>query len=119
MGGGDAIAQANNSGVDAGTDSSVTINILCLSGSKFSLQVNLDSTVEFFKSILVQHTNILAEQQRLIYQGRILNDKQTLERYGTLIIGFFCFYFFMWEMINCWCLDNIFGNFDLNLIAKQ
>ncbi|KAK4360489.1 hypothetical protein RND71_019441 [Anisodus tanguticus] len=51
-------------------------------GSKFSVQVSLDSTVGSFKSILSQPSDIPAEQQRLIYKGRILKDDQTLKSYG-------------------------------------
>ncbi|MCD7459520.1 hypothetical protein HAX54_041166 [Datura stramonium] len=93
-GGGDGSATArdvgdsnkeNITGARAGTGSvggGVTINIRCSSGSKFSIQVSLDSTVGSFKSILAQQANIPAEQQRLIYKGRILKDEQTLESYG-------------------------------------
>ncbi|KAJ8549211.1 hypothetical protein K7X08_032918 [Anisodus acutangulus] len=80
MGGGDASATARGDGAGAGEG--VTINIRCSSGSKFSVQVRLDSTVTSFKSKLAQHANIAVEQQRLIYKGRILKDEQTLEGYG-------------------------------------
>ncbi|CAN4116721.1 unnamed protein product [Withania somnifera] len=83
--GGDSTAPASDvSGTDSdtGAGSGVMINIRCSSGSKFAVKVNLDSTVGSFKSILVKHANIPAEQQRLIYKGRILKDEQTLESYG-------------------------------------
>ncbi|XP_055828365.1 ubiquitin domain-containing protein DSK2b-like [Solanum dulcamara] len=89
MDGGDASAPARDGGdsnkvnnTGAGAGGGVTINIRCSSGSKFSVQVSLDSTVGSFKSILAQQANIPAEQQRLIYKGRILKDEQTLESYG-------------------------------------
>ncbi|KAH0687933.1 hypothetical protein KY290_019594 [Solanum tuberosum] len=91
MGGGDASVPAgdggdsnkvSNTGAGAGAGGGVTINIRCSSGTKFSVQVSLDSTVGSFKSILAQQANIPAEQQRLIYKGRILKDEQTLESYG-------------------------------------
>nr|XP_016475862.1 PREDICTED: ubiquitin domain-containing protein DSK2b-like isoform X3 [Nicotiana tabacum] len=83
MVGGDSNKE-NNTGAGAGAvaGEGVTINVRCSNGSKFSVKVNLDSTVGSFKSILVQHANIPAENQRLIYKGRILKDEQTLESYG-------------------------------------
>ncbi|KVI03001.1 Heat shock chaperonin-binding [Cynara cardunculus var. scolymus] len=60
----------------------VTVNIRCSSGTKFSVQVSLESSVESFKSVLAQNCDIPAEQQRLIYKGRILKDDQTLKSYG-------------------------------------
>ncbi|KAJ8550150.1 hypothetical protein K7X08_033857 [Anisodus acutangulus] len=66
----------------AGGGETVTINVRCSNGSKFSVQVSLDSTVGSFKSILSQPSDIPAEQQRLIYKGRILKDDQTLKSYG-------------------------------------
>ncbi|CAN4109784.1 unnamed protein product [Withania somnifera] len=78
---GDATAPVTDVAV-SGTGKGVTINIRCSSGSKFAVQINLDSSVGSFKSILVELANIPAEQQRLIYKGRILKDEQTLESYG-------------------------------------
>lgn len=60
------------------------INIRCSNGSKFSVRASLDSTVGDFKAILAQNCDIPAEQQRLIYKGRILKDDQTLTSYGTV-----------------------------------
>ncbi|KGN43362.2 ubiquitin domain-containing protein DSK2a isoform X1 [Cucumis sativus] len=61
---------------------SVAVNIRCSNGSKFSVTTSLDSTVATFKSILAQNCDIPADQQRLIYKGRILKDDQTLVSYG-------------------------------------
>ncbi|KAG6589049.1 Ubiquitin domain-containing protein DSK2b [Cucurbita argyrosperma subsp. argyrosperma] len=60
----------------------VSVNIRCSNGSKFSVTTSLDSTVGTFKSILAQNCDIPADQQRLIYKGRILKDDQTLVSYG-------------------------------------
>ncbi|XP_075105573.1 ubiquitin domain-containing protein DSK2b isoform X2 [Nicotiana tabacum] len=86
MGGGDTTTTTvkdevaeNNAG---GGGETVTINVRCSNGSKFSVQVSLDSTVGSFKSVLSQPSDIPAEQQRLIYKGRILKDDQTLTSYG-------------------------------------
>ncbi|KAE8693443.1 hypothetical protein F3Y22_tig00110812pilonHSYRG00100 [Hibiscus syriacus] len=65
---------------DAGD--AVAVNIICSSASKFSVQVNLDSTVLSFKAILARNRDIPADQQCLIYKGRILKDDQTLQSYG-------------------------------------
>ncbi|PIN17228.1 Ubiquitin-like protein [Handroanthus impetiginosus] len=80
MGGGDMA----NEGVDSNNDvgEQVTVNIRCSNGSKFAVQVGLNSTVELFKSILAQKCEIPSQEQRLIYKGRILKDDQTLRSYG-------------------------------------
>ncbi|XP_052196713.1 ubiquitin domain-containing protein DSK2b-like isoform X2 [Diospyros lotus] len=77
-GGGAVEAGESNNPVGGG----VTIHIRCSNGSKFSVQISLDSTVGSFKSVLAHNCDIPAEQQRLIYKGRILKDDQTLESYG-------------------------------------
>ncbi|KAL3345843.1 hypothetical protein AABB24_024669 [Solanum stoloniferum] len=84
MGGGDASAAAakEDNENNATGDQTVTINVRCSNGSKFTVQVALDSSVGSFKSTLAQHSDIPAEQQRLIYKGRILKDEQTLTSYG-------------------------------------
>lgn len=60
----------------------VSVNIRCSNGSKFSVKTTLDSDVGAFKSLVAQNCDVPAEQQRLIYKGRILKDDQTLESYG-------------------------------------
>ncbi|KAL2234861.1 ubiquitin domain-containing protein DSK2b isoform X1 [Sesamum indicum] len=77
MGGGDA----GNDGGDSSNEEE-TVNIRCSYGSEFAVQVKLDSTVEFFKSIVAQKCEIPPQRQRLIYKGRILKDDQTLQSYG-------------------------------------
>ncbi|XP_059437361.1 ubiquitin domain-containing protein DSK2b-like isoform X2 [Corylus avellana] len=71
---------------EEGTESSgregVTVNVRCSNGSKFSVQIGLDSTVGSFKDALAQKCDIPSDQQRLIYKGRILKDDQTLQSYG-------------------------------------
>ncbi|XP_038724304.1 ubiquitin domain-containing protein DSK2a-like [Tripterygium wilfordii] len=65
-----------------GEEEGVTINIRCSNGSKFTVRTTLESTVGAFKVLLAQNCDIPAEQQRLIYKGRILKDDQTLESFG-------------------------------------
>ncbi|XP_031269232.1 ubiquitin domain-containing protein DSK2b-like isoform X2 [Pistacia vera] len=60
----------------------VKVNIRCSNGSKFSVDIDLESTVESFKTALSEKCEIPPEQQRLIYKGRILKDDQTLKSYG-------------------------------------
>lgn len=67
--------------VAAGGDE-VSVNIRCSNGSKFSVRVSLDLTVGAFKALVAQNCDVGADQQRLIYKGRILKDDQTLESYG-------------------------------------
>lgn len=63
----------------------VVINIRCSNGSKFTVRTSLGSAVSAFKAVLAQNCDVPADQQRLIYKGRILKDDQTLESYGTCI----------------------------------
>ncbi|XP_059449361.1 ubiquitin domain-containing protein DSK2b-like isoform X3 [Corylus avellana] len=60
----------------------VVINIRCSNGSKFTVRTSLGSAVSAFKVVLAQSCDVPADQQRLIYKGRILKDDQTLESYG-------------------------------------
>ncbi|KAH6768680.1 ubiquitin family protein [Perilla frutescens var. frutescens] len=61
----------------------VNVHIRCSNGSKFSVKTTLESTVAEFKGVLAQNCDVPAEQQRLIYKGRILKDDQTLVSYGV------------------------------------
>uniref|UniRef100_A0A5B6ZV09 Putative ubiquitin domain-containing protein DSK2b-like n=1 Tax=Davidia involucrata TaxID=16924 RepID=A0A5B6ZV09_DAVIN len=78
MGGDGATVDASESNAGGG----VTIHVRCSNGSKFSVQISIDSTIGSFKSVLAQNCDIPADRQRLIYKGRILKDDQTLESYG-------------------------------------
>ncbi|KAK3008456.1 hypothetical protein RJ639_013285 [Escallonia herrerae] len=84
--GGDGGGKAEASESEAaggGGGGGVNVNVRCSNNTKFSVQVTLDSTVGSFKSIVARSCDIPAEQQRLIYKGRILKDDQTLESYGN------------------------------------
>ncbi|CAN8327738.1 unnamed protein product [Cochlearia groenlandica] len=65
-----------------GGGEAVAVNVRCSNGSKFSVSTSLDSTVESFKALVAQNCDVPANQQRLIYKGRILKDDQTLLSYG-------------------------------------
>ncbi|OAY57643.1 ubiquitin domain-containing protein DSK2a [Manihot esculenta] len=75
-GAGDEVSESNGGGNE------VTVNIRCSNGSKFSVGISLSSTVEAFKAVLAGKCDVPADQQRLIYKGRILKDDQTLHSYG-------------------------------------
>ena len=59
-----------------------TVHIRCTNGSKFSVQARLSITVAAFKTLLVHGSGVSADQQRLIYKGRVLKDDSSLESYG-------------------------------------
>ena len=69
----------------------VNINIRCSNGSKFVVKISLESTVAAFKEAVAHSCDIPADQQRLIYKGRILKDDQTLQSYGILDLAFVFF----------------------------
>eukprot|EP00250_Pteridium_aquilinum_P034557 c7749_g1_i1 orf=202-1839(+) len=60
-----------------------TVHIRCTSGSKFCVEASLDTTIAAFKPLLVEGSGVAADQQRLIYKGRVLKDDSTLESYGV------------------------------------
>lgn len=73
---------AAESSVGVGGGEEVALNIRCSNGNKFSVRLNLESTVETFKGVIAQNCDIPADQQRLIYKGRILKNEETLASYG-------------------------------------
>eukprot|EP00252_Welwitschia_mirabilis_P021566 TRINITY_DN555_c0_g1_i5.p1 TRINITY_DN555_c0_g1~~TRINITY_DN555_c0_g1_i5.p1 ORF type:complete len:548 (+),score=127.59 TRINITY_DN555_c0_g1_i5:157-1800(+) len=85
MGGGDGDQEACASAATITMEGNgVTIQVRCTNGSKLSVGADLEWTVGAFKAVLVQKCDIPAEQQRLIYKGRILKDENTLKSYGLL-----------------------------------
>ncbi|MFS7900348.1 putative Ubiquitin-like domain, ubiquilin, Ubiquitin-like domain superfamily [Helianthus anomalus] len=82
MGGGNGTGDGVESNTIEDTDT-VTVNIRCSNGTKFTVQASLESSVESFKSAVEQKCDIPAAQQRLIYKGRILKDDQTLKSYDS------------------------------------
>ncbi|KAH1151110.1 hypothetical protein GLYMA_16G118400v4 [Glycine max] len=71
-----------DSAIEESEGVNVNINVRCSNGFKFSVQIAVDSTVSSFKDVVARNCDIPAEQQRLIYKGRILKDDQTLRSYG-------------------------------------
>lgn len=79
-------------GVDA-SGGSVTVHVRCSNGNKFSLAVDLTSTVRDLKMMLVERSEIPADQQRLIYKGRVLKDESSLDSYGAFSFWSLCYWF--------------------------
>jgi ubiquilin len=77
-----AMGEEAEGGVDA-SGGSVTVHVRCSNGNKFSLSVDLTSTVRDLKMMLVERSEIPADQQRLIYKGRVLKDESSLDSYGA------------------------------------
>ncbi|KAM9986570.1 hypothetical protein ACTFIY_010975 [Dictyostelium cf. discoideum] len=57
----------------------VKINIKSSTDNKFDVDVELGITVADFKKVIATKCSIPADQQRIIYSGRILKDHQTLD----------------------------------------
>lgn len=102
--GGEGDSNQSLTGVDGGEGGgggAVAVNVRCSNGTKFSVTTSLDSTVEAFKELVAQNSDVAANQQRLIYKGRILKDDQSLLSYGNffhlfLILRFPDFCFVLW-----------------------
>uniref|UniRef100_A0A1J3I020 Ubiquitin domain-containing protein DSK2b n=1 Tax=Noccaea caerulescens TaxID=107243 RepID=A0A1J3I020_NOCCA len=81
--GGEGDSSQTPTAVDGGEGGgAVAVNVRCSNGTKFSVTTSLDSTVEAFKELVAQNSDVPANQQRLIYKGRILKDDQSLLSYG-------------------------------------
>jgi hypothetical protein len=59
----------------------ITITIKCSNAEKAEVETESSATVAEFKSLVAAKLSIPAENQRLIYKGRILKDESTLEQY--------------------------------------
>jgi ubiquilin len=86
MGGeGDHLQQHEGSEEASGVgnaSAATVIHIRCTNGSKFSVETDLEAKVGVFKVLLAEKCDIPADQQRLIYKGRILKDDNSLHSYG-------------------------------------
>ncbi|BBM99682.1 ubiquilin [Marchantia polymorpha subsp. ruderalis] len=82
--------EPDGAGATAGGEASVggaaegpkTVHVRCSNGNKFSLEVDLSITVRALKVMLAERSEIPADQQRLIYKGRVLKDDNSLDSYG-------------------------------------
>lgn len=60
----------------------ISLNIKCSNEQKLSVSIDTSSTVQQLKSEIAKHlTDTPAEQQRLIYSGKVLKDNEVLETY--------------------------------------
>lgn len=60
------------------------LKVRCTTGDTFTVEVEPSDTVITLKQRCATPANVAADQQRLIFKGRILKDEQTLESYGTI-----------------------------------
>ncbi|EFJ13793.1 hypothetical protein SELMODRAFT_268972 [Selaginella moellendorffii] len=72
---------AEEASTTAAPSAAATVHIRCSNGTKFSVTVDLKSTVRGLKSLLVERSEVPADQQRLIYKGRVLKDENSLDSY--------------------------------------
>jgi len=72
-----------SSSAESAADNQITINIKAPSDSKLSLSISLSKTVWDLKKLISESTNpkVEAENQRLIYSGRVLKDESLLSEY--------------------------------------
>lgn len=70
-------------GAEASANSgNAVVHVRCSNGNKFTVEVDLGATVLALKGLLVERSEIPADQQRLIYKGRVLKDDHLLNSYG-------------------------------------
>jgi hypothetical protein len=60
----------------------INVVVKTSSGAKYDISTEKDITVEEFKKLLEQQSQIPAEQQRLIYSGHVLRNEQKLSDFG-------------------------------------
>jgi ubiquilin len=66
----------------------INITVKTASGSKYEIQVETTVTIGELKKLLEEKSQVAAEQQRLIYSGKVLRDELTLEDYCNNLIHF-------------------------------
>jgi len=60
----------------------VTVHIKTASGAKHTVNVNLSGTVADLRKAIEEASTVPAEQQRLIYKGKVLRDAMSLSDVG-------------------------------------
>ncbi|GJS38679.1 ubiquitin domain-containing protein DSK2b-like protein [Tanacetum coccineum] len=60
----------------------IMIEIICSNGDMFSVRSSVGSKVVDFKELLAEIYYVPANEQRLIYRGKTLEDDRTLDSYG-------------------------------------
>lgn len=66
------------------TPKTITVNVKTTSGTKYSVVIAEDATIEQLKQELSPQCGLAPEEQRLIYSGHILRNEQTLKNLSTL-----------------------------------
>lgn len=62
---------------------SITVNVKCSNADKYQVETTTSATVAEFKIALAAVSSVAAENQRLIYKGRVLKDDLALDFYGV------------------------------------
>lgn len=63
------------------TMSTINVNVKSSSDKKFVITIETTKTVLDLKNAIAEQTEVPAENQRLIYSGRVLKDPETLADY--------------------------------------
>ena len=87
------------------------IIVKSLNGNKNEIEVEEDITVRALKKILEEKDGVHADQLRLIFRGKLLNDQEKLNEKGIKIcVPFFYFFFslFIWFSL---CLFGVTKKF--------
>lgn len=63
------------------TMSTINVNVKSSSDKKFVIAIETTKTVLDLKNAIAEQTEVPAENQRLIYSGRVLKDPETLADY--------------------------------------
>jgi ubiquilin len=58
------------------------LRVKTLNGSTLEVEVPSDGTVKDLKDVLAKNTEVPADQQRVIFLGKVLKDPNTLQSYG-------------------------------------
>lgn len=69
--------------MDPDAPAKINVSVKLATGQKYDLQVAPNISVEDFKVLLAEKSQIPSEQQRLIYSGHVLKNEQTIDQFGT------------------------------------
>ncbi|XP_071725401.1 ubiquitin domain-containing protein DSK2b-like [Rutidosis leptorrhynchoides] len=74
---------AGDSNSENNGDTTTTLYVRCPSnGTKFAVEARLEATVKSLKSVIEDKCEIPSWEQSLIFRGRVLKNKQSLQSYG-------------------------------------